>query len=62
MTNCVEIDLDKIQTIEEVKAVLKLTLIAATSWDGLEKIEVDTSVMNKIPVLNNLVKDRDANP
>lgn len=60
-SNNVEIDLDKIQTIEEVKAALKLVLVAATGWDGIDKIEVSTSVMNKFPVLNNLVKDNHGN-
>lgn len=53
----IEIDLDKIQTIEEVKAVLRLALVASTNWDGESGIYVSTSIVNLIPTLNNLVKD-----
>lgn len=54
----ITIDLDKIQTIEEVKAVLRLALMAGTNWDGEGDIRVSTNTVNYMPVLNNLIKDK----
>ena len=55
----IEIDLEKIATIDEVKAVLKLALMAGGRWDGHGAIRVSTDVVNTMPILNNLIKDTD---
>lgn len=53
----IEIDLEKITSIDEVKAVLKLALMAGGRWDGHGSIRVSTDVVNTMPILNNLIKD-----
>ena len=52
------IDLDKIQTIEEVKAVLKLSLMVNGKWDGEHDIVVSNNIVNTMPILTNLVKEK----
>lgn len=52
----ISIDINKIQTIEEVKAVLYL-LLRVHNWDGESDIYVSTDFVNRKPILNNLVKD-----
>jgi hypothetical protein len=51
-----KIDPSKIQTLEEVKAMI-IILCRAHGWDGKSDIQIDTEIVNQIPVLNNLVKD-----
>lgn len=52
----IEIDLDKIKTIEEVVAVLKLSF-RCHNWDGESSINISTNVVNQTPILNNLIRD-----
>ena len=54
----VELDLDKIATIWEVKAVLKL-LVMSQCGSVSQRLKVHTDVINTMPILNNLVKDSD---
>jgi hypothetical protein len=56
-TGFLQVDINKIQTIEEVKAVLKLAL-RLQGWDGEKDIVVHTDIVNEMPILNNLVKDK----
>lgn len=57
MNGVVKIDLDKIQTIEEVKAMLKIILMASAKWNGVNDLMISTEVVNTMPIINNLVKD-----
>jgi len=51
-----KIDLDKIQTIEEVKAMLYV-LCRLHGWDGESDIKIYNDIVNIKPILTNLVKD-----
>ena len=51
----VHIDIDKIQNLEEVKAMLKILVMAHGVGSPVLRIHVD--VMNRMPILNNLVRD-----
>ena len=55
-TGMLQIDLDKIQTIEEVKAILKI-LVIAHSGSSTCRLQIHTDLVNHMPILNNLVKD-----
>ena len=56
-TGMIQIDLNKIQTIEEVKAVLILLVMAHGQHTLPVNLQVHTGVVNHMPILNNLVKD-----
>ena len=49
------IDIDKIQNLEEVKAVLKILVMA--HGVGSPELRIHVDIMNKMPILNNLVRD-----
>ena len=51
----VHIDIDKIQNLEEVKAMLKILVMA--HGVGSPELRIHVDVMNKMPILNNLVRD-----
>ena len=53
----VTIDIDKIQTIDEIKAVLRV-LVRALGNGTNDEIKIHTDIVNKMPILNNLVKDK----
>lgn len=55
-TGVIQIDLDKIQTIEEVKAILKILVIAHTGSSNCH-LQIRTDLVNHMPILNNLVKE-----
>ena len=50
--NYVYLDIDKIQTIDEVKSVLHLLVMASSC--GNKRIRVPVSIMNTMPILNNI--------
>ena len=54
-TGMVYIDIDKIQNLEEVKAMLKILVMA--HGVGSPELRIHVDVMNKMPILNNLVRD-----
>lgn len=53
----VTIDIDKIETIEEIKAVLRV-LVRALGNGTNDEIKIHMDIVNKMPILNNLVKDK----
>ena len=54
-TGVVSIDIDKIQNLEEVKAMLKILVMA--HGVGSPELRIHVDIMNKMPILNNLVRD-----
>lgn len=52
----VTIDIDKIETIEEIKAVLRV-LVRALGNGTNDEIKIHMDIVNKMPILNNLVKE-----
>lgn len=55
-TGYLKIDPNKIQTIEEIKAMI-IILCRAHGWDGKSDLSIEDTIVNQLPVLNNLVKD-----
>ena len=52
----ITLDLEKIQTIEEVKAILRV-LVRAFGNGTNDNIQIHEDIVDKMPILNNLVKD-----